>query len=196
MIGSLFFGFYIVFIAGVYLCSSKRAALILNTLCCSSCAIYLYTVDGYAGVIACIAAASGSLYQLYLYNGTRQEITRKTLLYKLVGSTCFAIIGILAIYQTPSDLLLAFAIIICRGSEMFDNARFVKLGYVFAEALWFVYAADHGFVGMYTIHLCMASTGLYILYRRKTGHILSELNRYFDLLHKRYLDAQQARIKI
>lgn len=51
---------------------------------------------------------------------------------------------------------------------MCEDNRKVKLGYILAEAMWFVYAADNGFLGMYAVHLVMICAGLFSLYRNKT----------------------------
>jgi hypothetical protein len=165
MLGSIFFTIYVVFIAGVYLSNSKKNALILNTLCCLSCSIYLFTVGGYSGVVACFAAAGGSLYQLYMYQTVGAEnITKKIMLYKLLGSTLFASIGIYFLYENTSSLFLITAIIACRGSEMLNKTRYIKVGYLFAESMWFVYAAHNGFLGMYFVHLTMILIGLFTIY--------------------------------
>ena len=162
--GYVFFGVYILCIAGVYISKSKKEALWLNALCCSACAVYLFLEGGHAGVVACIAAALGALFQLYMSQKQGDTASLKADLYKLAGSTLFTIIGISMIYQSPSDLVLIFAIAICRGSEMLKDARHVKLGYLFAEALWFIYAADNGLMGMYFVHAVMVTIGLTTMY--------------------------------
>lgn len=162
---TVFFIFYVLFITGVYVSKSKFQALACNVLCCLSCAVYLYMVDGHAGVIACIAAASGSLYQIYASrNITGGGDDKKALLYKSIGSIAFTVIGIAAVYQTPSDLLLVLAIVSCRGSEMLDCNRQIKLGYLLAEAMWFVYAAYNDLFEMYAVHCVMICLGLFTMY--------------------------------
>jgi hypothetical protein len=47
---------------------------------------------------------------------------------------------------------------------MLKCPRHVKLGYVFAEAMWFIYAADSGLMGMYAVHCAMICVGLFALY--------------------------------
>jgi hypothetical protein len=165
MMGLVFFIVYVAFIAGVYVSKSKVQALYCNTLCCLSCSIYLFMMGGYAGVIACIAAASGSLYQLYATKTFTAEYNQKrVLLYKCVGSVIFTLVGIIAVYQSPADLLLVAAIISCRGSEMLDSNHKVKLGYLLAEAMWFIYAANNNLLEMYIVHCIMICLGLFMLY--------------------------------
>lgn len=167
----VFFIFYIVFITGVYISKSKLQSLSCNALCCLSCAVYLFIMGGYAGVIACIAAASGSLYQLYLSkNISTASQQKKALFYKFIGSIIFTIVGIMAVYQTPADLFLVVAIISCRGSEMLDCNHKIKLGYLLAEAMWFVYAANNALLGMYAVHCVMICLGLFTLYIKPKAH--------------------------
>lgn len=164
--GTFFFALYVLFIAAVYLCSTKRQALTLNALCCFSAAVYLFSNGGYAGVMGCIVAASGSLFQLYMHETAHEKAENKTFLfYKLIGSLLCAGIGISLLYQSPSDFLLVIAIAVARGFEMFDRTRLMKLGYALAESCWFVYAADNGYLGMYLVHLSMVSIALITLYR-------------------------------
>ena len=95
----IFFGIYVLFMVGTYLSTSKEKALILNALCCFACSFYLYDQGAHAGVIACITASVGSLYQLYLYKKAKDMLAdKKVLLYKLIGSTVCTIVGIYAVY--------------------------------------------------------------------------------------------------
>tara|TARA_B100001971_G_C18222948_1_gene558409 strand:+ start:822 stop:1352 length:531 start_codon:yes stop_codon:yes gene_type:complete len=166
-LGTFFFILYVLFIASVYLSSTKKQALLLNALCCISAAIYLSVNGGYAGVIASLIAATGSLFQLYMYRKCHEKAEDKGfLILKLLGSIAFAFIGISLLYQSPSDFLLIIAIAAARGFEMFNNTRFVKLGYALAEACWFVYAADNGYMGMYFVHLVMIFIAFYALYKK------------------------------
>lgn len=160
-----FFILYALFIAGVYVSRSKAQALSFNALCCLSCSVYLYLMGGYAGVVACIAAALGSLYQLYVLKSlTVLSNQKQLLLYKSIGCVLFTIVGVSAVYQSPADLLLVVAIVSCRGSEMLESNHAIKLGYLLAEALWFLYAAYNQLLGMYTIHFVMICLGLFTIY--------------------------------
>ena len=149
----------------LYLVTTKTRVLIFNALCCSFCALYLFTLEGYAGVVACSAAALGSLYQLLIHKKIRSENGMKyAMLYKFIGSIVFTIIGVFAVYNTPSDTLLIFAIVCCRGVEMLDNNRIIKLGYMVAESLWFLYAAYNGYVGIYIVSFSVVCLGLVLMY--------------------------------
>lgn len=162
---TVFFTLYIVFIAGVYLSKSKYHALLCNALCCLSCSVYLYYMEGYAGIVACLAAAFGSLYQLYICRKVNvADQQGRVMLYKCIGSILFTFVGIVAVYQTPADLLLVVAIISSRGSEMLNTDRHVKLGYLLAESMWFVYAANNELLGMYIVHVVMICLGIFTLY--------------------------------
>ena len=162
---TFFFATYLVFIILLYLVTSKTKVLIFNALCCSFCAMYLFTIGGYAGVVACSAAAMGSIYQLLIYKKIRGEKrVKRAMLYKLVGSVAFTVIGIFAVYNAPSDILLIFAIASCRGIEMSDNHRYIKLGYMVAESLWFLYAANNGYIGIYIVSFSVVCLGLVSMY--------------------------------
>lgn len=162
--GYVFFVVYVLCIAGVYISKSKKEALWMNAACCTACAVYLFIEGGHAGVVACIAAAAGSLFQLYMSKNQNGSESLKVGLYKISGTTLFTVIGISMIYQSPSDLVLIVAIASCRGAEMLKEARHIKLGYLFAESLWFIYAANNGLMGMYAVHAVMLIIGLTAMY--------------------------------
>ncbi len=165
MVSTLCFLIYLFSIAALYLSKTKTHALLLNISSCSFCGVYLYLEGGYAGVIACIAAASGSAFQLYAMYYLSNFNERKLLLLKCAGSSLFACIGILSIYKTISDFYLALAIIACRGGETLNKPHHVKLSYIFAEVLWMIYAADHGITPLFITHGCMTILGLYVLFK-------------------------------
>lgn len=163
--GTFFFCMYILAITNMHFSTSKTKALILNAAACLFCAVYMFEIDAMGGLVACLAAGGGSLFQLYVYKTVgEQGYSRSTQIQKLIGCTLFATIGIVGLYEAPSDLILIFAIIACRGSEMLDNPKQMKLGYVLAEALWMIYAADKGIVGIYVVHLVMIAIGSYSIY--------------------------------
>ncbi len=169
MIGSVSFFLYIVFVAALFLSVTKKQALVLNALCCLSAAIYFYVLGSHAGAVTGIIATAGSMYQYSLSNKIVSKAEEKRqLIYKLIGSAFFAGLGTYFLYQGPSDLLLVAALIACRGCEIFEDNRKVKLGYVLAEALWLLYAMDNGLLGMYFVHIAVVCVGLTSLYGRHT----------------------------
>ena len=173
MIAYSFFTAYIISITFLYLSKSKTHILILNFLACSFCGVYLFITGGHAGVIACIAAASASLYQLYTMKHLLHLNQNRVLVYKFLGSSIFALIGILAVYQSISDLYLVVAIVLCRGGEVCSKQHQMKIGYTFAEALWMLYAADNNIIPLYVVHLIMTILGVFMI-----------LRHYFPLLSK------------
>ncbi|MGH1378149.1 MAG: hypothetical protein ACRBB3_04940 [Alphaproteobacteria bacterium] len=165
MLAYSFFTAYVISVTFLYLSNSKTMILALNFWACFFCGIYLVLTGGYAGVIACIAAGSASLYQLYTINYLSHISKRRVVLYKFLGSSIFALIGILAVYQNLSDLYLVIAIVLCRGGEMCPNQHQMKIGYTFAEALWMLYAADNDLIPLYIVHLIMTILGIFMLMR-------------------------------
>ena len=61
---------------------------------------------------------------------------------------------------------------------MCDNAKHIKLGYIVAEGLWFVYAAENNLLEMYYIHAAMTALGLIMVYKDR---IISALQRHIKL---------------
>lgn len=159
------FAVYLVFIIFLYLVTSKTKVLIFNALCCSFCALYLLTIGGYGGVVACAVAASGSIYQLLIYKLVSQKtVLKKAMVYKFIGSVLCTVLGVYFVYNSPSDFLLIFAIASCRGVEMSDNPRYIKLGYMIAESLWFLYAANNGYLGIYIVSFSVVCLGMASMY--------------------------------
>ncbi|MGH1375664.1 MAG: hypothetical protein ACRBCK_04865 [Alphaproteobacteria bacterium] len=173
MIAYSFFGLYIIAIILLYLSTSKTRTLTMNVIACSTCGVYIYLTGSHAGVIACIAAALGSLFQLYAQRYLHSLSTKRLLFIKSVGCILFTVIGIWAVYQSPSDYYLVVAIIACRGGEILPREHQVKLGYVFAEVLWMHYAADRLLIPLYSVHLCMTILGLIVIIR----HYMKELRQ-------------------
>lgn len=161
----VFFVIYLISIIALYMNKRKEQILMLNVSACVFAGIYLFMNDGQAGVVACAAAASGSLFQLcaerYLTNFPKMKL----LLIKAVGCTVFATIGIIAVYESFSDLYLVVAIVLCRSSEMLRRQDHLRMGYLVAEALWLLYAVDIGLVSFAAVHASMTILGLFILLR-------------------------------
>tara|TARA_B100001989_G_C24550075_1_gene473811 strand:- start:486 stop:1124 length:639 start_codon:yes stop_codon:yes gene_type:complete len=162
---SVFFVIYLVSIIALYMNKRKEQILMLNVSACFFAGIYLYMNGGDAGVIACAAAASGSLFQLCAERYFTKFPKMELLLIKAIGCSVFATIGILAVYKSVSDLFLVIAIVSCRSSEMLKRQDLLRLGYLFAEVLWMHYAIDNGFALFAGVHLAMTVFGLFILLR-------------------------------
>ena len=159
----IFFGLYVFFMALLYCGKDKTKILVLNVLTCGFGGIYLFSMDSMAGVVACAAAALGSLCQILLERYCADMASFKLLLAKTIGCVVFATIGILAVYNHISDLYLVVAIVSCRASEMLKKQEHVRIGYMFAEVLWLHYAIVNGLVLFAAVHTIMTGFGLFIL---------------------------------
>lgn len=159
----IFFGLYVIFIALLYMGQDKKKILICNFFACSFAGIYLLYAGGLAGVVACAAAALGSLFQLSVDRFAVGQPQIRFMVIKCFGCILFALIGILAVYNHVSDLYLVVAIISCRCSEMVKNQEHLRMGYLFAEVLWLHYAIVNGLVLFATIHAAMAFFGMSVM---------------------------------
>jgi len=161
----IFFTIYVISITALYLNKNKTQILLLNVFACTFAGIYLYINGGLAGVIACTAAALGSIFQLTVERYFSHIPRSKYLLVKAVGCTVFATIGILAVYKSFSDLYLVVAIVSCRSSEMLRRHDHLRMGYLFAELLWLLYAIDNSLILFAIVHFMMSLMGTTVLLR-------------------------------
>lgn len=121
-----------------------------------------FAIDGsWAPAVAVLAACIGSWLQLYFVKKGAISGDRR----RIIVSTVFTLIGIACVYSGPPDAYIMIAVVASRFGELFDKARQIKLGYLLAEVLWFVYAAEMGMISVYWGCLAIALFLLYQVFR-------------------------------
>ena len=128
-----------------YRSPNQKQVLFFNGLSGYIFVVYFLIQDSYAAAISVGAAGMGSTLQLYLVSQGKDSVSRS----RVIVSTVFTLLGMAAVYSGPPDVYIMLAVAAARYGELSDDPRKIKMGYLIAEALWLIYAAE---VGMFPVY--------------------------------------------
>lgn len=108
-----------------------------------------------------MAAGLGSFLQIHFISQGKASMSKS----RVVVSLVFTVLGIAAVYTGPPDIYIMMAVAASRFGELFDDPRRLKLGYLLADSLWFVYAAEVGMVSVYWGCVAMVGFMVYEMFK-------------------------------
>lgn len=108
--------------------------------------LYLYLNDAEMGAYLCVISGTASLIQYFLSEKSDKKLT----LIRNTTAIIFSVIGVLFLYETPSDLLICSSLIYIRWSETRSSSQKLRYSAAYSGFAWAIYSLENNLYLMLT----------------------------------------------
>lgn len=169
------FAFIIAFIFNFYNfhASSRQCMMCMRVFGAIFAAYYFYGVGAQSAVIACMISALSSGVQA-LFNDKLLESTKS---FRLALGIIAAVLGLLVSVNNANEALPLVALVISRLAEAQSCKQRIRLGFLFVQILWVVYALNSGLLLLYiaeNLHLLSNLYAIWCYERHKKASLVVE----------------------